>query len=139
MILSADAVHAAKDFAAIKGAADYVHHVPGRLRLKSHAFRGRQREADALRAELQLVQGVKAIETSAITGSVIIHYDEAALPPAALWELLRQRGYVEGDFRSDAGPMTRPELAERLLRSLSRALVELLLERSTVALFGVLV
>jgi len=55
-----------------------VHAVPGRIRLKVHALKGRPAVARQLEDGLRRVAGVRRVETNPVTGSVLLLYEEAA-------------------------------------------------------------
>ncbi len=62
-------------------ALELVHHHPGRLRLRASVFRA---ETDALvrvRARLDALPGVAAVEHNARTGSLLIHYEPGMVEP----------------------------------------------------------
>lgn len=56
-----------------------AHFLPGRVRLKVPALRGRPAEAAALGMAFRSIPGVKTLEISTVTGSVLITYDVSTL------------------------------------------------------------
>ncbi|NWG87060.1 MAG: hypothetical protein HXY26_06035 [Hydrogenophilaceae bacterium] len=56
-----------------------AHFLPGRVRLKVPALRGRAAEAEVLGSAFRSIPGVKSLEISTVTGSVLIIYDVSAL------------------------------------------------------------
>jgi Heavy metal associated domain 2 len=57
----------------------YLHHVPGRLRLKARSLKSSEEKAAATRALCTQLPGIKAIELNTLTGSLLVHYDKAAV------------------------------------------------------------
>ena len=72
---------------------EYVHFVPGRLRLKISELRhsGSAAEAEANVAAIPVVKSAVANPT---TGSLTIIYDRQRASIGDLWESLRAQGYV---------------------------------------------
>jgi hypothetical protein len=89
----------------------YVHHVPGRLRVRAAAVKGSEEKAAAVRVLLQSTTGVRSAAANPLTGSVTIHYDQQITDHLKLMELLDQRGYFVG----------RPVAAPAMNVSLSRS------------------
>ncbi|MGQ9687067.1 MAG: HMA2 domain-containing protein [Thiobacillaceae bacterium] len=56
-----------------------VHALPGRVRLKVAAIKGKPGHAERLREVFAQVPGVQAIEYNTLTGSVLIRYDSRRL------------------------------------------------------------
>ncbi len=74
----------------------YIHDVPGRLRVRTAAVRNNQPAAAAVRALLGATPHVFSVETNPLTGSITVRYDPARLSAAAILEVLRRNGYLEG-------------------------------------------
>ena len=72
---------------------EYVHFVPGRLRLKTTTLKSQRRaaEAEANVAAIPMVTGAVA---NPLTGSLTINFDRQQLAIGDLWEKLRILGYV---------------------------------------------
>jgi hypothetical protein len=60
-----------------------VHILPGRLRLRVKALKGRRHAAGALESHLGAVEGISRVEVSAITGSLLLHFDPRRLSSPA--------------------------------------------------------
>ncbi len=56
-----------------------AHFLPGRVRLKVPALRGRPQAAETLAAAFRAVPGVKRLDVNTLTGSVLITYDAPTL------------------------------------------------------------
>ncbi|MCU0734540.1 MAG: hypothetical protein MUF20_03305 [Methylotetracoccus sp.] len=61
-----------------------IHHIPGRLRLRSTMTRRFPGKAPGLGAHLAALPGVRSTHISSRTGSLTVHYDPVALDPADL-------------------------------------------------------
>jgi Heavy metal associated domain 2 len=72
---------------------EYVHFVPGRLRLKISALRERRSAAEA-EASVSAIPVVKSAVANPTTGSLTIIYDRQQATIGDLWECLRAQGYV---------------------------------------------
>jgi Heavy metal associated domain 2 len=72
---------------------EYIHFVPGRLRLKISEFRDRRRAAEA-QSYVSAIPAVKSAVTNPITGSLTINFDHRELSIRDLWARLRAQGYV---------------------------------------------
>lgn len=54
-----------------------VHHIPGRMRIRAPFLRGAVADLDQLNELLLPVEGLKHVDFSPITGSVLLYYDPA--------------------------------------------------------------
>lgn len=65
----------------MSGGADVriVHFIPGRVRLKVAAIKGKPQLAERMGADFGRIPGVLGIEYNTLTGSVLIRYDGARL------------------------------------------------------------
>jgi hypothetical protein len=84
---------------------EYVHFVPGRLRLKTTALKSQRRAAEA-EANGAAIPMVTAAVANPVTGSLTINFDRHQLSIADLWEKLRTLGYVSETRRNP--PWTGP-------------------------------
>ena len=75
---------------------EYVHFVPGRLRLKNTTLRNRRRAAEA-EFDISAIPEVLDVVANPATGSVKINFDEERLSICCLWQRLDALGYVSGD------------------------------------------
>lgn len=50
----------------------YIHHVPGRLRVKSTGLKRNEAEAARIVAHMQHLHGVASAEVNTVTGSLLI-------------------------------------------------------------------
>src|SRR6202043_2402634 len=74
-----------------------VHHVPGRMRLRSPALKGDGFAIGELRFRLAEIAGLTSLTGNPCTGSFLLEYDPAIVTPDELVEALAIRG-VEADW-----------------------------------------
>jgi hypothetical protein len=118
----------------------YVHHVPGRLRLKAAEFRQNPSLLEAARRELIALRGVSSVSTNPLIGSILVEYDPLVSAPAALSEAMQKRGFpciwLEAPRVDTAG---QTPLTESLAGMAVRTLFELLVERFLVAVVAAVI
>lgn len=51
-----------------------VHHIPGRLRIRSRRTKGDTQAAEALQRRIAAIDGVEKVTVSVLTGSAVIEY-----------------------------------------------------------------
>ncbi len=69
---------------------ELVHEIPGRLRVRDLRLHGDSQQAGRLTASLRLLRGVRSASASTLTGSVVIHFDQAVIDRDALLSYLDQ-------------------------------------------------
>lgn len=72
----------------------YVHHVPGRLRVRLPEIRKNPRKALEVERLLN-IYGVDRIKVNALTGSVVALFDSAAISVDQLLNLLHENGLYD--------------------------------------------
>ena len=75
---------------------EYVHFVPGRLRLKITALR-QQRIAAEATAKVAALPMVTSAVANPLTGSLTINFEQRQLSIGDLWKQLRGLGYISED------------------------------------------
>src|SRR5215467_2336119 len=121
--------------AAKKGfpAPSYVHHVPGRLRIKAAEFRENPSILDAACRELAGLPGVSSVSSNRLTGSILVEYDPLVLTPIALLEAMRGLGFPRIALRASfPGSTDQTSLTDRLAGAAARSLFDWLVERLVV-------
>lgn len=116
----------------------YIHHVPGRLRIKSPHLKRNAQAAHQARQYMEQVDGVLASEVNPVTGSLLIHYDAQRVGAQTLLNSLRGLGYVppeQGYLPVQQGP----NLAQTLSDKVVNKLVETVIERSATALIAAII
>jgi hypothetical protein len=68
--------------------AHYIHHVPGRLRVRLPQLKRNPAYAADLRVGLQRRDGILSVECNAITGSLLVIYDPRTISLGSLQEAI---------------------------------------------------
>jgi hypothetical protein len=119
--------------------AHYVHHVPGRLRIKTAALKKNSSRARQLKLYLEEMHGVLEADVSIITGSIVIRYAAGVASSTAILNNLHNQGYIR-----ELAP-TAPQVSyevhpmQKVTDTVVQKLVEAALERSATALFAALI
>ena len=66
----------------------YLHHVRGRIRIKTPCIKGKPVIAQKLEIQISGLPGITLVSTNALTGSILVHYDETIVNPAAIIDLV---------------------------------------------------
>jgi copper chaperone CopZ len=74
---------------------DYVHNIPGRLRIKSAVIKKNPSEAAKIRSLLSAVPGVENLDVNLLTGSILIRYDAQKINSDQLLQTLSEAGYFQ--------------------------------------------
>ena len=74
----------------------YVHHVPGRLRIRIPSLRNNPTRAEEVKALLN-VAGTHKIKVNSLTGSVVIHFDRHRVSADNLLDRLKTNGFYRED------------------------------------------
>ncbi|HEY3908623.1 MAG TPA: hypothetical protein VGM07_01880 [Stellaceae bacterium] len=126
----------------------YIHHVPGRLRLRIARLKASPRACDDALAAIAEIPGVVDASANPDTGSLLIHYDRHRAAPEALWRALCDHGLARGESAiRTGGPAMRAMFrdqpangpADQIFRAVARVVVETLVARSAAAILGALV
>jgi Heavy metal associated domain 2 len=72
----------------------YVHHVPGRIRVRIPVIRENPYKADEIRNLLDL-DGVEKVEINHLTGSIVVKYNPGMLDSKSLLCALSEKGYFD--------------------------------------------
>ncbi len=111
---------------------DTIHHLPGRLRLRLAALKRNPPVASRVRGALASLPGITGIRLGLLTGSALILYDPRQISAGQVIAAL-----AAADFAIPSTPA--PAFGEALGRALVALAVDVLMERSTVALIAALV
>lgn len=124
----------------------YVHHVPGRLRVKSPLLKRQDRLAEEVRNHVSRLEGVTEVEVSTLTGSAVVRYDSRRVDSRALLDSLRDLGLMHHGAvlypaPADAtGPLVAGSpFTHRIADTLFNKLVETAIERSAMALIAAVI
>lgn len=125
-----------------------VHHVPGRLRVRTSVIKKNTQRANEIRNQLLPVSGVTSVEVNTLTGSITMRYEAAITNHEALLEALRQEGCLRSDLppQVEPGPLSAPaaflagpaaaNAVAKIAKAAAFFLVEKALERSVLLLLA---
>ncbi|AFL73309.1 HMA2 domain-containing protein [Thiocystis violascens] len=113
-----------------------IHSVPGRLRVRSNAFRCSSSEAQSVQRRLISMDGVTQVRLNAHAGSITVHYDSERLTKQTLLDVMKTLGCTQ------AMPRTNPAVASKAGAMFGKALIGAVInkamERSALKLVSVL-
>ena len=114
----------------------YMHHTPGRLRIKGRHFKCHGERGRKAVAALQAMKGVELVQLNGHAGSLTVHYDPELQTQAKLLETLEQAGCLHaGTGVHGAIPAAR---GEGMTGVFGKALVGALAQRTATKLIGAL-
>jgi hypothetical protein len=73
----------------------YLHHVPGRLRLKTPFIKGDNDKAQEIRLFLKGIPGIHSTSANTVTGSLTIYYDPKEICPDSITHRLSRAGFFD--------------------------------------------
>jgi hypothetical protein len=73
----------------------YLHHVPGRIRIKTPFIKGSPAQAQGIEDNLKSIYGVKSANANALTGSVLINYDPGVVTGDEILNLACKEGRLD--------------------------------------------
>lgn len=114
-----------------------IHHVPGRLRVRSTAFRCRPAEARAAQTQLLDLEGVRQVRLNRHAGSITVHYDLERLSHLELLAAMKALGCAE-PMRDAAPPAIAGKAGTTFRKALVGAVINKAIERSAFKLVGAL-
>jgi Heavy metal associated domain 2 len=127
----------------------YLHHVPGRLRLKERSLKNSEDKAAEIRALCTQLPGIKALELNTLTGSLLVHYDKALVNATHILGLLFTHGLITSipearptvakRFHGALREGTTDSMAEAVAQFLADLVVDKVLPRATMALVSAVV
>lgn len=121
----------------------YIHHVPGRLRIKTPVLKRNERQAAAIKELLQHLTGIDQAEVNVVTGSILIIYDKDAIDSNHILTTLRDAGYTSLEIPLNSQRPTSRGTASKLASTVGKTvfgiLVEKAVERSAVSLIAALI
>ena len=115
---------------------EYLHFVPGRLRLKISELKDQRRAAEA-EAYAAAIPVVKSVVANPITSSLTINFEKEEFAIYDLWNRLCEQGYASGPCPK--GPIsgsvpTDNLVGKRFGRAVVSAVVEAIVQHSAQAL-----
>jgi len=73
----------------------YIHHIPGRLRVKIPMIQGDEKAVGKVQALLQHFEGIRSVSANTLTGSIVVNYDTSALCSEQILAALKANGYFD--------------------------------------------
>lgn len=121
--------------------AHYIHHVPGRLRVRTLAIKRNEARARSVKEYLAGMHGVLATEISTVTGSVVVNYDTALLDSTTILNSLHAMGFVAHTAPQNNARVSSngAGFGQKLSDTVLTKVVETVFERSAVALIAALI
>lgn len=113
-------------------ALDLVHHLSGRLRLRSSALKGDLRTIERQRRQLAAITGVISAEANPDTGSLLLKYNPAVIPSEEIAQVLATHGIKVLD--SSPALQSTPRFGDAIIPTIKRLLLEAMAERIVIAL-----
>jgi hypothetical protein len=77
----------------------YVHHVPGRLRVRIPQLKQYPRRIEKVRKAFECIGGIDCIEHKRTTGSVVVHYDPELMDDGRILNILSYNGLFDEALR----------------------------------------
>jgi len=108
----------------------YIHHIPGRLRVRLPALKANAAAGLDLERTLTQVGGVTAVDINPLTGSVLVHYDCSTETATRLIRTLKDHPFWEASET--------PSIESKIARKIALYVFETALERAAVAALAVL-
>lgn len=110
---------------------DYLHHVPGRLRVRSKSLRCDSAARGATLRKLRGLEGVRSVRLNAKAGSVTVCYDTATTGPERILDFLSAeclRAAPMAPVTRQTGPV-RPRQAGNLTAEIGRIALSALVNK----------
>ncbi|HUK55845.1 MAG TPA: hypothetical protein VLY20_04225 [Nitrospiria bacterium] len=120
----------------------YVHHVEGRLRVKSPFIKRSSATALEIKRLLGQIQGIESAEINTVTGSAVIYYEPKAVSSQEILDCLERAGYFDLSKAVTNDQHVYAAAAQTggiLWKALAGALVEQALQGSALSLIAVLI
>ncbi len=115
----------------------YIHHTPGRLRVKGRHFQCQGERARKAVAGLQSLAGVELVKLNPHAGSLTVHYDPAIHSQGELLAVLEAAGCLHAAAEIHV-PAHSATPKEGVAGAFGKALVGVLAQRTASRLIGVL-
>ena len=107
---------------------DLVHHVPGRLRLRSFAFKNNAAAFEPIRRQLAEIQGLISCAWNPCTGSIVLKYDRASIFPTEIIKVISAYGLTVTD-RTEPAKRGASRRLHDIVSAITRFLLKALAER----------
>ncbi len=121
--------------------AHYIHHVPGRLRVRTPLLKRDAQRAQDAEQYVKAIYGVTNAEANTVTGSLVVNYQRDVVTAEAILNALALRGYYHAESVRHADNQIQ-DMAARAGDAVGKMVfglvVEKAVERSAMMLIGAL-
>jgi Heavy metal associated domain 2 len=122
----------------LKIAAEYVHALEGRIRIKVPEIKGSPVKAGELERQVQWQSGIHSIKANPTTGSVLIYYDSQQTEQQEILDTMRGLGYLQ-PLTAKAFKVPEPtaepnSLMNLVVSSVAQSMMEMALNRLVTAI-----
>ncbi|MGD2021338.1 MAG: heavy-metal-associated domain-containing protein [Thiohalocapsa sp.] len=114
----------------------YIHHVPGRIRIRSSAFQCYGQRADTAHERLMAMPGIRHVEIKPRAASLIVQYDPKQISRAELFAALEELGCMAAVRRDNEHAR---KIGETFGKALVGAVMQKAVEQSARTLVGALI
>jgi hypothetical protein len=121
----------------------YLHHVPGRIRIKTPYIKGRPVLTQEIEEKLRVLPGIEMVGTNALTGSILVHYNECAINAGVITDLVGRETGIDlsaavhpDQYVDEALSKTGQEVGKRIGKAVLGIVIGQLLEGSPLALLA---
>ncbi len=104
----------------------YLHQLPGRLRVRSDVLKQNPKLASELLTAIGMMPGVRSVDVSILTGSVLVHYDPLRGSSDQVVAALRGHGVVH----DATAPATSSSRGSSLRRTIGNAVLAAVLQQA---------
>ena len=73
----------------------YLHHIPGRLRVKTPIVRQNPNFAQEVQTILDPIEGINSVIINPVTGSILIEYSAETVASVKILNILKRAGYLD--------------------------------------------
>jgi Heavy metal associated domain 2 len=115
---------------------EYVHHIPGRMRLQSDELKRKPTAIAQAAQRLVHVPGVSRVTTNEMIGSITLEYDVVAVHPGEILTQLKAAGIAVNPRANEPAPIISEALSatsQILIEKSLRTLLDVLLQRTLLA------
>src|SRR5580700_7624879 len=112
---------------------NYLHHVPGRIRVRPAGVKHNSVRAGALKEWLESLKGVERVDVNTLTGSVLILYAPTATDGNKLIALMRRRKWI-APRHAEAGALGPSDMERAAARAILGYLAKAAIEHSLIAI-----
>ncbi|MHC1728214.1 MAG: HMA2 domain-containing protein [Syntrophobacteraceae bacterium] len=117
----------------------YLHHVPGRIRVRIPSIKYDYAQAEGLQEKLESLTGVTTVYANALTGSVLVNYDPAKINAGVILDLIGREHGIDLSTAANSDQYVDERLTrtgEKIGKAVFGMMVGKMLEGTPLALLG---